>query len=207
MDLSVIAWLAYITLLILSMTAYTELSDRPRSMKALYLLCLFGFYPAVAFTEYQNALVRKQLVNHHAPQFSAMVDAVLAKDYAFTDQQKLLTHIDAARFQCCPNSFSNTVIHECHHLNQRQHTIGVKDDPMSYLLTINQNGDVSEDNFVLPPLSPSQPWAAQILAPRTAGPVTVPLYPVSLPTRIIHVGPFGNVTKLRRRRVDAPTIG
>lgn len=140
-------------------------------MKLIHLLFIVGSCPAFAFTIKQREIVRKQFVDHAGPQFSAMVDAVLAKDYAFTDQQRLLCHIDASRFQCCPNSFSNTVTHETHHLNQRQHTFGIKDDPMSYVLTVSQNGSVIEDNFILPPLSPNQPWAAQILSPIRAVPV------------------------------------
>ena len=42
---------------------------------------------------------------------------------------------------------------------------------MSYVLTVSQNGSVIEDNYVLPALSLSQPWAAQILAPIRSVPV------------------------------------
>jgi hypothetical protein len=139
-------------------------------------ILLIAFLTCDGFTEYQNEIVRQQFVDHYAPQGSAVIDGLLVRNYAFTDQGQLLTYIDAARFQCCPNSFLNTVVHEVHHLNGRQHNPAyVKDDPMSYSITIRQNGDVVEDNFVLPPLLPSQPWAAQILAPSPTVMRTVPI--------------------------------
>lgn len=116
-----------------------------------------------AFTPYQVSIIRTQQVLHKAPLRSAIVDAVLAQDYAFTDQVKTLTHIDAIRFECCPNTFTNVVTHEIHHQLGRQHTVGIKNDPMSYVLTIQASGEIVEDNFVLPKLSANQPWAAQVL--------------------------------------------
>jgi hypothetical protein len=116
-----------------------------------------------AFTPYQASIIREQQSIHKAPLRSAIVDAVLAQDYAFTDQIKTLTHIDGLRFECCPNTFTNVVTHEIHHQHGRQHTSGVRGDPMSYVLTIQSSGEIVEDNFVLPPLSPNQPWAKPVL--------------------------------------------
>lgn len=127
-----------------------------------FLLAIFTGL-TMAFTPYQVSIIRTQQVIHKAPLRSAIMDGVLAQDYAFTDQVKTLTHIDGLRFECCPNTFTNVVTHEIHHQNGRQHTAGVKGDPMSYVLTIQASGEIVEDNFVLPPLSASQPWAAQIL--------------------------------------------
>lgn len=118
---------------------------------------------ATAFTPYQVSIIRTQQVLHKAPLRSAIADAVLAQDYAFTDQVKTLTHIDGLRFECCPNTFTNVVTHEIHHQLGRQHTAGVKGDPMSYVLTIQASGEIVEDSFTLPPLSANQPWASQIL--------------------------------------------
>lgn len=118
------------------------------------------------FTEYQSVIVRAQMTNHLSPPTSSISDAILIKgEYAFTDQALLVCRIDAARFQCCPNSFANTIIHEIHHLNGRQHNqLYVKDDPMSYSLTTRANGEILEDNYVFAPLTPTQPWAAPIYA-------------------------------------------
>ncbi len=151
---------------------------------ALFTLLLGS---TVGFTDYQNRILRAQMINHKAPPLSGIVDAVLASDYAFTDQQRLLVHIDAARFECCPNSFANVVIHEIHHLHQRQHNIApAQDDPMSYRLTTHANGDVVEDNFILPPLNSAQSWALPILKP-AAVPVTriAPADRAALPTRSV----------------------
>lgn len=153
---------------------------------------------AVAFTPYQASIIRTQQVIHKAPLRSGIVDAVLAQDYAFTDQVKTLTHIDAMRFECCPNTFTNVITHEIHHQNGRQHTVGVNGDPMSYVLTIQASGEIVEDNFVLPPLSASQPWATQILNRAASAPSGAPagiesqvrrlpvkLRTVSMPVQII----------------------
>jgi hypothetical protein len=129
----------------------------------LLLFCALLEY-SVGFTEYQNAIVRRQLIDHKAPPGAVIVDGLLTNgDLAFTNQQQMTCHIDAARFQCCPNSFANTIIHEIHHLHQRQHNSAVvKDDPMSYSVTTKKSGELVNDNYVLPPLNPAQPWARQI---------------------------------------------
>lgn len=156
-----------------------------------FLLLIAAFGICNGFTEYQEQIVRQQSINHKAPPGSAIVDAILVRsDYAFTDQVRLICHVDAVRFQCCPNSFANAVIHEIHHLNQRQHTIGVKDDPMSYILSIQPNGDVINDNYVLPPLNPAQPWYQQIAQQPLTRMVTPPptqarLSYLPLPTNVI----------------------
>jgi hypothetical protein len=129
----------------------------------MYRLLGFLIGATLAFTPYQTSIIRTQQVAHKAPLRSGIVDAVLAQDYAFTDQVKTLTHIDAIRFECCPNTFTNVITHEIHHQNGRQHTAGVKDDPMSYVLTIQTSGEIVEGNFVLPSLRADQPWATQIL--------------------------------------------
>lgn len=137
-----------------------------RNMKFLFTILIGA---AFAFTPYQMSIIRTQQSVHMAPPRSAIVDGILAQDYAFTDQVKTLSHIDGVRFECCPNTFTNVVTHEIHHQNGRQHTSGVKNDPMSYLLTVRASGEIVEDNFVLPALSANQPWAAQILSRNAAG--------------------------------------
>lgn len=154
-----------------------------RTSKMHFLSLLIGV--AVAFTPYQVSIIRTQQVIHKAPPRSGIVDAVLAQDYAFTDQIKTLTHIDGIRFECCPNTFTNVITHEIHHQSGRQHTTGVKGDPMSYVLTVKASGEIVEDNFVLPPLSANQPWAAQIL---NQGSSTTPSGPpVSVESKINEV--------------------
>jgi hypothetical protein len=154
----------------------------------MIVILFIAFSICNGFTEYQNTIVRQQSINHRAPQSSSIVDALLPRDYAFTDQQLLISSIDGLRFQCCPNSFTNVMAHEIHHLNGRQHnTVYVKDDPMSYAITIRQDGSVIEDSFILPPLSPSQPWAAQILAPSPTmmRPVPIRNKPLSMPYMVL----------------------
>lgn len=113
------------------------------------------------FSAYQTEIVRKQMKDHEAPQWAAITDSILAQNYAFADQAKSLVYIDAARFECCPNSFANVMAHEVSHLNMRDHNDPanfVKDDPMSYALSIMSDGTVVNDKFLLPPRSASQPW-------------------------------------------------
>jgi hypothetical protein len=153
-----------------------------------------AFSICAGFTEHQQAILRRQFIDHRAPQMSAIVDALLPLEYAFTDQQELLCHIDGLRFQCCPNSLANVAAHEIHHLNGRQHNVAyVKDDPMSYAITITPDGTIVEDKFLLPPLSPTQSWASQIILPPSPSvalrpmPATVPVRHkyLPLPVRIV----------------------
>lgn len=128
-------------------------------------------------------VIRQQMINHNAPPGSAIVDGVLTTvDFAFTNQIQMICHIDSVRFQCCPNSFANTVIHEIHHLLGRQHnTKFVKDDPMSYAVAIRQTGEVLEDAYVLPPMNPTQLWSKQFFDQQIGLPAPMSIPPTQPP--------------------------
>ena len=112
-------------------------------MKAFILGTLAAL--TAAMTKGQKQIVRESLKKAAAPQFSVVVDGVTTPGiYAFTDAGRERTYIDFARFANAPIALRNVVDHEAQHLLGRDHNTLVG-DPMSYLLTVDRDGNVVED--------------------------------------------------------------
>ena len=102
---------------------------------------------ASAFTGIQRSIVRKSLALLNRPMV-AVIDSVQgpgSPDY--TDASDHQIYIDAERFRCCPNSFHNTLEHECAHVKGAEHNDGSV--LMRYAVSVNERGEIQEDSFVL----------------------------------------------------------
>lgn len=105
---------------------------------------------AAAMSTDQAKICRDTMKTLSTPPWSVIIDASIGDQISFTDQNKFITYIDSARFINAPNSFQNTICHECSHLLGHQHHDG--NICMDYILTINQNGAIFNDPYIILPL-------------------------------------------------------
>lgn len=96
-----------------------------------------------AMTMHQARVARKIMIKRKVPQWSRIVDAALANEVAFTNQDTSTTYIDASRFYAAPNSWWNVVLHECGHLTGAMHGDGSL--AMNYRVTTLENGTIVND--------------------------------------------------------------
>lgn len=101
-------------------------------------------------TRQQADVAEKIMKARGVPRFSALIDAAMVGDLAFTDQQTNKAWINAKKFVNAPHSWQNTVLHEAGHLCGAQHGDG--STAMSYAVTLDQAGNVVDDSFYLMPL-------------------------------------------------------
>ena len=146
------------------MTLYTALIKGSKNMARLFggiyipqsmLRLLYMLTFAAAMTDQQAYIARTIMKARHVPPWSVIVDAALSDQIAFTQQDKLITYIDARRLARAPNTFFNTILHEVQHLKGHQHFDG--SIGMQYFITVFPNGSISEDNFKLDVDSPDLP--------------------------------------------------
>ena len=112
----------------------------------LLLFLLFWMSTVDGMTKWQQHKTRELLKKGNVPTFTSVIDSTQVGTYAFTTADRSTIHIDASRFQCCPNSFVNTMVHEIDHVHGRNHN-NVTGDIMSYHLTTFADGRISEDSF------------------------------------------------------------
>ena len=100
-----------------------------------------------------------------APPWSAVIDAALHDNIAFTDQAAFKVYIDAKKMLNTPHSFANVLVHEISHLKGAQHGDGKF--AMSYRVTSNLAGDIVDDTYLLLPSlkQPPPPSLAPSRAP------------------------------------------
>lgn len=113
-------------------------------LRLLYMLALAG-----AMTDQQASVARTVMKARGVPPWSIIVNAALSDQIAFTQQDKHITYIDAARLKHTPNTYRNILIHESGHLCGAQHFDGSLG--MSYSVTLFANGSVVEDSVLLLP--------------------------------------------------------
>lgn len=125
-------------------------------MFALLIVMLTAF--TLAMTPQQAIIARAAMKQLNVPTWSAIIDAALHDEVAFTDQAGMKVYIDAKRMLNTPHTWANVVTHEASHLNGAQHNDG--QIGMSYMVTETAAGVIVDDSsLLLPSLAPLL-WAA-----------------------------------------------
>ncbi len=127
---------------------------------------LFLIASALAMTQQQAIVARQIMAQLNAPAWSAIIDAALHNEIAFTDQLTKKVFIDAKRLLNTPHTYFNVVVHEVMHLNGAQHGDGSL--AMNYKVTTNLSGDVIDDKYYLiMPSLPQSPWPSLAPLPKS----------------------------------------
>ena len=111
----------------------------------LFLFLLF-WSTVDAMNHFQTHKTRELLRKGNANLFVSVVDSVQDKTLAFTTADRMTIHIDAVKFECCPNTFTNVMWHEIAHTHGRDHS-STRGDIMNYSMTKFPNGRVAEDSY------------------------------------------------------------
>ena len=99
-----------------------------------------------AMNHFQTHKTRELLRKGNANLFVSVVDSVQDKTLAFTTADRMTIHIDAVKFECCPNTFTNVMWHEIAHTHGRDHN-AIQNDVMNYSMAKYPNGRVAEDSY------------------------------------------------------------
>lgn len=121
------------------------------------ILFVMALALADAMTPQQAIIARAAMKQLNVPTWSAIIDAALHNQVAFTDQAGQKVYIDAKRMLATPHTWANVVAHEASHLAGGQHGDSIG---MGYMVTETQSGDIVDDSsLILPSLAPLL-WAA-----------------------------------------------
>lgn len=102
--------------------------------------------------DYQSRKIRELMKQSNVDPFVHVIDSVQIGTYAFTKPNLKSVHIDMKRFEGTPNSFINVVNHELAHTKGRIHN-NITGDIMNYSLTVDSNGYVVDDKFIITKLN------------------------------------------------------
>ena len=111
----------------------------------LFLFLLF-LSTVDAMNHFQTHKTRELLRKGNANLFVSVVDSVQDKTLAFTNSERSTIFIDAMKFECCPNTFTNVLWHEIAHTHGRDHNL-IKGDIMNYSMAKFPDDRVAEDSY------------------------------------------------------------